>query len=138
MIYLLDQTALVHLLTEPAEAMRMRVRTAIGHGDQLAMSAVTLAQLEAIAGRMAGHAGLRQVLDLLQGVVQVLDWPAAAAHTLGRLQLDAETSHQDLQVIAHAISINAELIVAGPQPWARIPSLSLQDWARPTTTANPG
>lgn len=138
MIYLLDRTALVHLLTEPAEAMRLRVRSAIDDGDQLAMSAVTLAQLEAIAGRMPDHAGLRQVLDQLQRVVQVLDWPVAAAPTLGRLQLEVNTSHQDLQVIAHAIAINAELIVAGPQPWARIPSLSLQDWARPTTAANPG
>lgn len=138
MIYLLAQSALLNLLTDPATPMRGRMLAAQETGNTLAMSAVTLAELEALAQRVPDDGRLRQVLSQLQLVVEVLPWPVAAASILGRFPRHPDASPQDLQVAAHALTIGAEVIVAAPGPWPRIPTLSFQDWARQAAPSNPG
>jgi predicted nucleic acid-binding protein len=138
MTYLLDRSALIHLLTQCATPMRDRMRAAQQRGDRLAMSAVTLAELETIAGRISDDADVRKVLDQLQSTVEVLAWPADAALALARMPPAPGAAIQDLQVAAHALATSADLVVAGTPCLPRIPGLSFVDWTRPASVANPG
>ncbi len=138
MIYLLAQSALLNLLTDPATPVRERMLAAQDAGSSFAMSAVTLAELEALAERVSDDGRLRQVISQLQLAVEVLPWPVNAASILGRFPRQANASPQDLQVAAHALAIGAEVIVAAPGPWPQIPTLSFQDWARQAAPSNPG
>jgi len=139
MIYMLDRSALVHLMTVPESAMRKRMSAVQESGNSLAMSAITLAELETTAARLGDSAEMRRVLNQLTKAVEVLDWPTAAAAVLGRMSFpDTQMSVVARQVAAHALTAGAVLVFASPALPPEISGLPAEDWTRAVALANPG
>ncbi len=135
MIWMLDTNIVVYLTNRKPGFEKIARRMSGRSPGEVRLSAITLAELrfgiEKGEFREQNKAALEALLELLQ----VDDFPAAAAQDFGeiRARLLAEgkaIGPYDLLIAAHARSIDAVLVTNNEREFSRVPRLSLQNWVK--------
>ena len=146
MTYLLDTDHVVFLirglraharpeLTERAKRVLGRGRTAKKEGHRLALSAVTLAELEFGARRSYDCAAERVTTQRFLAPFILLDFPAAEGpEHYGRIRHDLESAgtrigDADLFIAAHALSLKATLVTNNRRDFSRVKGLACENWS---------
>ena len=128
-VTLLDTCALIDLLRR--RSPRLAIWMANQPYGEIAVSAITLAELEAGPDQSADPEKNRKALRVLVNTIQTLpfDVPAAEAYGLIFPLLKSRgelIGAYDLLIAAHAVSLNAILITSNVRHFARVPGLVVQ------------
>lgn len=135
MIWMLDTNILVYLTNREPGFERIARRMSGRSPGEVRMSAITLAELrygiEKGEFRTQNKVALESLLELLQ----VDDFPAAAAQDFGQIKAHLLSAGKaigpyDLLIGAHARQIDAVLVTNNEREFRRVPGLSLQNWVK--------
>jgi tRNA(fMet)-specific endonuclease VapC len=133
----LDTNAVIAVLNDGASPVRARLHSAIGRGDQLAISSIVLFELRYGAAKSARpQRNARRIADFLSGPIEALPFGSGDADEAGDIRATLERAGTpigpyDILVAAQARSRGALLVTANAREFARVPRLKLEDWARP-------
>jgi tRNA(fMet)-specific endonuclease VapC len=130
--YLLDTNVISHLMQgRDAKLLARLTKLPVG---QVAISSVTLAEIEYGIQRRGQPMALRNALTQVLLHMDVLPWDATAATSYGELCSDLEAqainlSDFDMMIAAHAVTLKATL-VSRDKAFANIPKqrLKLEVW----------
>ena len=133
-MYLLD-TDLCSFAAQPTHT-RLRERLLEIPSEQLAISAVTYAEiLFGLEDKRVGVRRIAAVEEVLRSV-QILDWPRSAAPIYGHFRAQLKRSGQptgdmDLLIASHAIAIDATLVTNNVRHFGRIGvPLRVENWLK--------
>lgn len=132
-MYLLDTNIFIDLLRRPdSPAFKHLIRL---QPDQVAISTITLAELEYGVHKSSNSARNAQLLIEACTPLTILTFDNSAASTYGwvRAQLEAQgkpIGPMDTLIAAHALSINAILVTNNMSEFKRIKGLRLENWIR--------
>jgi tRNA(fMet)-specific endonuclease VapC len=112
---------------------RLDLRGRVEPNAELAVTAITAAELVHGAHKSAQPAENLARVDTFLAEVAILPFEARAAHLFGQLKAALErqgalTSDLDLQIAAIALDHGAPLVTHNQKHFARIPGLKLDDW----------
>jgi tRNA(fMet)-specific endonuclease VapC len=112
---------------------RLDLRGHVTPDEELAMTAVSLAELAHGAHKSAHRAENLARLDVLVAAVPVLPFDEGAAHRFGQLkaeleQAGARVSDLDLQIASIALHHGAALVSHNRRHFQRIVGLTVEDW----------
>lgn len=130
-MYLLDTNICIYTMKYHPPQVRERL-LAISP-DDIAMSAIVLAELRhGIAKSQQRERNEKALADFLQ-FCQVLDWPEAASTPYADIRAMLEKQGtiigaNDLLIAAHALHLNAVLVTNNMKEFERIPHLQLENW----------
>lgn len=146
MIYLLDTDTLIFMIRglkssnrhqasrDRAQKLVARCRLAQADGDTLAVSAITVAELEFGARQSDRPDDERRAMHKVLAPFDSLDFDAIQAPArYGEVRHDLEAAGQpigamDLLIAAHALSIQATLVTNNTAHFRRIGGLSVENW----------
>lgn len=97
----------------------------------LAISAVTEAELRYGLMRLPEDHRLHVAVDVFLSTLQVLPWSAAAPYARIRQRLTTgglPIGELDMMIAAHAIAMDAVLVTSNTRHFARIAGLRLENW----------
>lgn len=129
--YLLDTDILIHLLRGKRPDLRAKLNALTG--QTVAMSAVTLAELETGAAKSRAPKRAAQALASLAALLPAIPFDAAAAKAYGRIRADLESKGQtigpmDLLIAAHAVSGGYTLVTGNGSEFGRVAGLAVEAW----------
>ncbi len=152
MIYLLDTDTVIYLMrglkiTEPKTARqkeslaigkrifeRARKREAAGH--EIALSSITIAELEFGARHSEHYAHEMEIVHRILTPFALLDFDAAGcAKHYGQIRHALETSGKtigamDLLIAAHALAASATLVSNNTAEFSRVAGLKIENWVK--------
>ncbi len=136
MIWLLDTDTLAFLIDRAPGAERIKRRLSGRSPGEVRLSAITLSEVH--YGLASGDVSLerRGALGELVALLQVDDYPAAAARDFGEIRVALERAGRrigpyDLLIAAHARHIGAVLVTNHEREFRRVPGLTVQNWLKP-------
>jgi tRNA(fMet)-specific endonuclease VapC len=137
--YLLDTNAVVALLRDRPSEVRDRFRQVVNSGATVAVSSVVLFELwfgVARSQRVAENAERLRVF--LTGRVIVLGFDEEDGKVAGELRADLEMAGTkigayDLLIASQALRRGAILVTANVGEFARVRSLTWEDWSQPNS-----
>jgi tRNA(fMet)-specific endonuclease VapC len=115
--------------------VRERLAAAIHRREAVAISVVVLYELRYGATKSANRQrALRRIAEFLSGPVQVLDFEADDAEEAGDIRAALERAGTpigpyDVLIAAQARRRGAMLVTANRREFARVPRLTMEDWA---------
>jgi len=130
--YLLDTNTASYVIKGNIPAVRRRlVKVPMG---EVAVSAVTEAELRYGVARLPNATHLRKVVEEFLLRVAVLPWDSDAARTYGDLRAALERQGQpmgnlDLMIGAHALAMGM-VLVTNDKAFTRIKKLKIEDWTK--------
>ena len=129
--YLLDTNICIYIAKHNPPAVRARFEQL--SADALAMSVVTLGELQHGAEKSQARDKALAVLQQLQGAIQVMPLaPAAGAH-YGQIRAALERTGQpignnDLWIAAQARAEGLVLVTNNEREFRRVPGLAVENW----------
>lgn len=131
-LYLLDTNILSYFLKGIHPALHKRMTQALQRQD-IAISAITRAEIRYGQGLMAADDRRRRRIDLLLDEVPALPWTTAAADRYGEIKAllrrqGVPTGEMDTQIAAHALAEGLPLVTHNTRHFERIAGLKLEDW----------
>ncbi|MBZ5521278.1 MAG: type II toxin-antitoxin system VapC family toxin [Acidobacteriia bacterium] len=130
--YLLDTNIASYVIKGNIPAVRRRlVRVPMG---QVAVSAVTEAELRYGVARLPNATRLQKIVEEFLLRVTILPWDSDAARQYGDLRASLERQGQpmgnlDLMIGAHALALGM-VLVTNDRAFARIKKLRIEDWTK--------
>jgi tRNA(fMet)-specific endonuclease VapC len=127
--YLLDTNTVSHLIKAHPNVTRNVVAVPMA---SLCISAITEGELQFGLAKRPDAKRLHHVVQEFLLRVDVLPWDSTVAKQYGMVRAGLEQkgkilSPLDLQIAAHAISVDA-VLVSNDQAFRQIPGLMLEDW----------
>ena len=112
---------------------RLDLRGRVTPGEELAMTAVSLAELSHGARKSARASDNLARLDVLTALTAVLPFDEAAARRFGALKAELEQagaalSDLDLQIASIALTRRCVLVSHNRRHFDRVPELVVEDW----------
>jgi tRNA(fMet)-specific endonuclease VapC len=132
--YLLDTNTVVALLRNKPANVRHRFRQAEASGDYLALSSVVLFELwYGVAKSSQVPENTERLRILLSGDLDLLDFDDEDARTAGQVRAALEKGGTpigayDLLIAGQALRRGLTVVTANTAEFARVPSLTWQDW----------
>ena len=132
MLYLLDTNTASFAIKGTVPRVRQHlIRTPM---RQLAVSAVTQAELLFGVERRPQATRLKQVVEEFLKRVEVLAWDSPAAAAYAALRADLERAgrpigNMDLMIAAHALATGA-VLVSNDRVFRRVRGLRVEDWSK--------
>ena len=129
--YLLDTTIVIYVIKRrPLQALEIFNRNA----GRMAISAITLAELQHGAEKSSNPAANLAVVEDLCSRLEVLPYGAKAAQHYGSIRATLEKQGQaigvnDLHIAAHARSEGLTLVSNNLREFERVPALQFENWA---------
>ena len=129
--YLLDTNIVIYVIKRrPLQALEIFNRNA----GRMAISAITLAELQHGAEKSSNPAANLAVVEDLCSRVEVLPYGAKAAQHYGSIRATLEKQGQaigvnDLHIAAHARSEGLTLVSNNLREFERVPALQFENWA---------
>ncbi|MDR3068473.1 MAG: type II toxin-antitoxin system VapC family toxin [Cellulomonas sp.] len=128
--YLLDTCIVIDLLRRPERLDRQRF---VAADDRVAVSSVTVMELEYGTERSADPSRSRSEVTALLARVQILPFDQAAAEHAGRVRAALAARGQpigpfDSLLAGHARSAGLTLVTHSTSEFARVPGLMTEDW----------
>lgn len=128
--YLLDTNIVIYVIKRrPAQALAVFNQ----HQGQMAMSAVTLAELVHGAEKSSDPSRNMAVLEDFRSRIAVVDYDEHAAHHYGSIRAALERAGtpigvNDLHIAAQARSAGLVLVTNNLAEFARVPGLLVENW----------
>ena len=146
MIYMLDTDTLISMLRglkprqrpaprRRAERLVQRCRETRAAGDSVALSAVTVSELEFGARNSGRYDTEITAVHKILTPFDIHDYDGVAAPSeYGRIRHDLEREglaigSMDLLIAAHALAIDATLVTSNLSHFSRVAELRVMDWA---------
>ena len=131
MKYLLDTNICIYIINERPKRVRERFRRHAG--NEVGVSSVTVAEL-AFGVSKSGSVRNRAALQAFLVPLEVAPFDLAAALIYGDVRADLERRGQpigplDLQIAAHALSLNAILVTNNEPEYRKVAGLTMENWA---------
>ena len=131
-LYLLDTNILSYFVKGIHPALHERMTQALQRQD-IAISAITRAEIRYGQGLMAADDRRRRRIDLLLDEVPALPWTVAAADRYGEIKAllrrqGVPIGEMDTQIAAHALAEGLPLVTHNTRHFERIAGLKLEDW----------
>ena len=135
-MYLLDTSACITLIRRRGEGsdrmLRRLTRQAVA---DVAISTLTVAELEYGVAKSADPATNRGYLDQFLLPLQILPFDDAAALAYGSVRAALETrgigiGPIDTLLAAQALSLDAIMVTHNTKEFARVPGLAVEDWTK--------
>lgn len=122
--FLLDTDICIYIVGAVSE----RLRTRLGEQDEgaLAVSAITLAELEI---GLRDRPDQRNRLEIFLAEVPVLPFDRSAAQTYGAIP--HRRGRHDRLIAAHALSLGLTLVTNNERDFADVPGLRVENWTLP-------
>jgi tRNA(fMet)-specific endonuclease VapC len=134
MTYLLDTDISSYIMKRSNDVVLRRLqRVAVG---DVGISAITKSELEFGVDVSPRRPQDRAALDEYLRYVEVLDYPAEAAHHYAQIRSALKTrgtmiGANDLFIAAHARSIDLTLVTNNRREFGRVTGLKLENWTKP-------
>ena len=130
--YLLDTNIVSYFVKGVSGSLVQRMQVGLGAQD-IAISAITRAELRYGVGLMDKFDKRRRRIDLLLKELPSLPWGDEAADEFGRLKASLRRNGTpvgdfDTQIAAHALAEDLILVTHNTRHFERIPDLTLEDW----------
>jgi tRNA(fMet)-specific endonuclease VapC len=131
-LYLLHTNIVSYFVKGIHPGLHVRMMLAMQAQD-IAISAITRAEVRYGAELMAADDKRRARIDLLLQDLPALPWTAAAADIYGEIKAllkrqGAPIGEMDTQIAAHALAEGLPLVTHNTRHFERIPGLKLEDW----------
>ena len=129
--YLLDTNIVIYVIKRrPLQALEIFNKNA----GRMAISAITLAELQHGAEKSSNPAANLAVVEDLCSRLEVLPYGAKAAQHYGSIRATLEKQGQtigvnDLHIAAHARSEGLTLVSNNLREFERVPALQFENWA---------
>jgi tRNA(fMet)-specific endonuclease VapC len=129
--YLLDTNICIYIINERPKRVLERFRSLAA--SDVGISSVTVAEL-AFGVAKSGSIRNRAALQTFLVPLDVASFDLAAALAYGDLRADLERRGQpigplDLQIAAHALSLNAILVTNNEREFRKVAGLTVENWA---------
>ena len=133
--YMLDTNICSFIMRERPESVLARLETAVTSQHRIVVSAITYSEMR--FGAISSRASPK-VTGMVDAFVQRLDailpWDAAAVDETARLRahLAAQGTpigNNDAAIAGHALIASCVLVTNNTREFARVPHLTLEDWA---------
>jgi tRNA(fMet)-specific endonuclease VapC len=134
-LYMLDTNAASEALRgHPAFDARLQ---ALAPG-QWCISAVTCSEIRYGVAKRPEAVRLHRLVEEFLRIVPILPWDAKAANRHGELRAGLKARGTpigdfDEMIAAHALSLGAVVVTDNTRHFARVPSLVLENWLRPSS-----
>lgn len=133
MRYMLDTNIVSFAMRSRPQAVLDRLRTV--RPDQTCISAVTLAELRSGAARSPARVRYDAMIDTFVARVATIPFDGVASARYGEVRAALEAAGArigdlDMLIAAHAIASDCVLVTNNTAEFARVPGLSVEDWAR--------
>ena len=129
--YMLDTNMCIYLMkNQPEEVSQRFAQCYVG---DVAMPAITLAELECGVSVCADPERERKNLDALIELIEVKSFDVSAARSYGpfsRATREKKSDHLDTLRAAHAIARGATLVTNNECDFAAYPSLAVENWMK--------
>jgi tRNA(fMet)-specific endonuclease VapC len=130
--YLLDTNIVSYFVRGVSAGLVQRMQVGLEAQD-IAISAVTRAELRYGLERMEKFDKRRRRVDLVLKELPALPWSVGAADEFGRLKASLRRSGTpvgdfDTQIAAHALTENLILVTHNTRHFEKVPGLTLEDW----------
>ena len=131
MIYLLDTNTCIFMMKQMPVVVE-RFRSAEGEG--IAISSITLAELEFGVSNSKAYERNRNALLAFSTLVEILQFDTLASAEYGRVSAALEKAGRpigalDTLIAAHAKSLNLTLVTNNIREFQRVEGLFLEDWS---------
>lgn len=132
--YLLDTNICIYIAKHNPPAVRARFEQL--SADALAMSVVTLGELQYGAEKSQARANALAVLQQLQSAIQVMPLTPTVGQHYGQIRSALERAGQpignnDLWIAAHARAEGWVLVTNNEREFRRVEGLAVENWATP-------
>ena len=130
--YLLDTNIVSYFVKGVSGSLVQRMQVGLGAQD-IAISAITRAELRYGVGLMDKFDKRRRRIDLLLKELPSLPWGDEAADEFGRLKASLRRNGTpvgdfDTQIAAHALAEDLILVTHNTRHFENVPGLKLEDW----------
>ena len=130
MTYLLDTNTCIFMMKQMPNVVE-RFRSAESKG--MAISSITLAELEFGVSNSEAYARNRNALLAFSTLVEILQFDTLASAEYGRVRAALEKAGRpigalDILIAAHAKSLNLTLVTNNIREFQRVEGLFLEDW----------
>ena len=131
MRYMLDSNICIYIINRKPQPVLSKLNDKRHEG--LAISAITLAELEHGISLSEHQEKNRNSLSQFLAIIDVLDFDVDAAHTYGDIRASLQRKGQligplDLLIAAHAKSKGLILVTNNTDEFSRVDGLSLENW----------
>lgn len=129
--YMLDTNTCIYIMRDRPPEVRARLRAVAVNA--VAVSAIVVAELAFGVAKSRHPQKSRVALDDFFGIVEVLDWPEAAAPAYAEMRAALERAGKmiganDLLIAAHACHLGAVLVTNNVREFERVPDLAIENW----------
>ena len=130
--YLLDTNIVSYFIKGAHPGLHGRMRLAM-QAEDIAISAITRAELRYGQQLMAANDKRRVRIDLLMQDLPVMPWNTAAADIYGEIaallrRQGTPIGELDTQIAAHALAEDLILVTHNTRHFEKVPGLKLEDW----------
>lgn len=128
--YLLDTNVLIGCLRKKQSL----IDSVLENGKQNKLAISTLTYGELLVGLMKNNTPRRRnALSKVLTPIQIIDYDQSAAKEFSKIKANLESNGKpigayDMQIAAHAISLNYTLVTHNTKEFSRIPKLKYTDW----------
>jgi len=128
--YLLDTNICIYIINERPKRVRERFRRLAA--NEVGVSSVAVAEL-AFGVAKSGSVKNRGALQAFLVPLEIVSFDLAAALTYGDMRAELERRGQpigplDLQIAAHALSLNAILVTNNEREFRKVAGLTVENW----------
>lgn len=133
--YMLDTNICSYIMRERPESVLLRLEKAVLSQHRIVVSAITYSELRfgAISPK-ASPKVMKMVDAFVQRLDAILPWDAAAVDETARLRVHLTAQgtpigNNDAAIAGHALATGCVLITNNTSEFARVPRLSIENWA---------
>jgi tRNA(fMet)-specific endonuclease VapC len=136
MLYILDTDICSYLIRKHPAQVLVAMDTAVQQGHEIAISAITYAELM-LGAKRSGNPAKHSVLinELCERIHDIYAWDARAAEHFAELQTllfnqGMPIGVNDTLIAAHVLSLEATLVTNNTKHFGKVPMLNIVNWTR--------
>jgi len=131
MRYMLDSNICIYIIKRKPQNVLMKLKECRQHG--LAISAITLAELEHGVSKSEQQTKNRDSLTQFLSIIDVLPFDSGAAYEYGKIHADLQRKGQligplDMLIAGHAISKGLIVVTNNVDEFERVERLKVENW----------
>jgi tRNA(fMet)-specific endonuclease VapC len=132
-MFMLDTNICIYLIKRRSKTLLARL---MAHSpDEVALSSVTLAELEYGVEKSAAVEQNRDALELFVAPFRIEPFGVEASRVYGRIRVGLERRGRpiggmDLMIAAHALSLKATIVTNNAREFSRVSGLVVENWTR--------
>ncbi len=131
MIYMLDTNICSYIIRNAPEGVKIKLKK-VEQEHELALSSIVVSELFYGAYRKNSNKLIKLIKDFTENFM-IYNFDAKAAETYGKIRANLERGGNvigayDLQIAAHAVSLDAVLVTNNEREFNRVKGLRIENW----------